>query len=266
MKKIGLVAGSGQFPIIFSDILVSKNISVYTVAYAGEADPRLSKNSAKIEWMHLGQVGRLIEFFKKNDIKQAVMLGAIKKTKLFKNIKPDFKAIAIIKNAKTTHDNAIMCSFAEYLEKFGIIIEASTIFTPELIATKGIWTKRKPSQPEYRDIEIGIHVAEEIGRLDIGQSIVVGQGSVLAVEAIDGTNATIKRGGSLTSKKAVLVKVCKPNQDKRFDIPAVGLETVKKMYEGNIGALAIKSNETVIFDKDEMIKEANKHNISLVCF
>ena len=262
--RIGLIAGSGQFPIIFSKAAKSKGFAVYAAAYLNETDPVLKEHVEAIEWMHIGQLKRLIMFFKKNNISKAVMMGAIKKTKMFSDVRPDMKAIALIAKMRHTHDNRILSAFAEVLEKEGIKIQASTFLLPDLLAQEGCWTKRKPTRSEKADIRLGWNLAKEIGRLDIGQCVVVGGGSVLAVEAIDGTDATIKRGGKLARGIAVVVKVCKPNQDIRFDVPAVGVQTIKTMHEAGAGALTIEAGKAIVFDRQEMIDIADKHGISIV--
>ncbi len=264
-EKIGLIAGSGQFPMLFSKTAVEKGYSVYTAAYVKEADQELAQLSEKIQWLHLGQVRRLINFFKQNNVNRAVMLGAVRKTRLFTDVKPDLKAIAIIAGMRHTHDDAIMRAFADSLEKEGIKIEPSTFLLPELLATEGVWTSRKPSRSEKKDIALGFSIAREIGRLDIGQSVVVGGGTILAVEAIDGTDATIKRGGLLGKGEAVLVKVCKPNQDFRFDVPSVGRQTIETMSQYDVRALAIEAGRTVVFDRMEMIRAANENDIAIIC-
>lgn len=264
-EKIGLIAGSGQFPMLFSKIAVEKGFSVYTAAYVNEADQKLTQLSAKIQWLHLGQVKRLIKFFKQNNVNRAVMLGAVRKTRLFTDVKPDMKAISIIAGMRHTHDDAIMRAFADSLEKEGIKIEPSTFLLPDLLATKGVWTNRKPSRSEKKDIAMGFSIAREIGRLDIGQSVVVGGGSILAVEAIDGTDATIKRGGQLGKGEAVLVKICKPNQDFRFDVPSVGVKTIETMSQSDVRVLAIEAGRTLVFDRSEMVRAANKNDITIIC-
>jgi hypothetical protein len=264
-KNIGLIAGSGQFPLLFSTTAVEKGFSLFTAAYVNEADPILSQFSEKIQWLHLGQVGRLIKFFKQNDVHRAVMLGAVRKTRLFTDVKPDMKAIAIIAGMRHTHDDAIMRAFADALEKEGIKIEPSTFLLPDLLATKGVWTKRKPSRSEKKDIALGFSIAREIGRLGIGQSVIVGGGTILAVEAVEGTDATIERGGKLGNGEAVLVKICKPNQDFRFDVPSVGVQTIDTMYRNRVRALAIEAEKTVVFDRSEMIRLANANDIAIVC-
>lgn len=264
-EKIGLIAGSGQFPRLFADSAVKNGFRLYTAAYVNEADQELARLSEAIEWLHLGQVKRLIRFFRQNGVQRAVMLGAVRKTRLFTDVKPDMKAIAIIAGMRHTHDDAIMRAFADSLEKEGIRIEASTFLLPELLATRGVWTRRKPSRSEKKDIALGFDVAREIGRLDIGQSVVVGGGSVLAVEAIDGTDATIQRGGTLGKGEAVLVKVCKPNQDFRFDVPSVGLTTIETMVRYGVRALAIEAERTIVFDRQPMIEAADRNGIAIIC-
>ncbi|RZB29909.1 MAG: uncharacterized protein SRB1_02189 [Desulfobacteraceae bacterium Eth-SRB1] len=262
--RIGLIAGSGQFPIIFAKAAKSKGLVVCAAAYMNEADPVLKDHVDLIEWLHIGQVKRLINFFKQNNISEAVMLGAIKKTRMFSDVRPDMKAISMIAGMRHTHDNGILSAFARILEEEGIKIQPSTFLLPELLAREGCWTKRRPGKSEKADIRLGWNLAKEIGRLDIGQCVVVGGGSILAVEAIEGTDATILRGGKLGKGNAVVVKVCKPNQDIRFDIPAVGAQTIKSMYQAEAKAIAIEAGKAVVFDRQEMIDIANKHGISIV--
>ena len=213
--------------------------------------------------MHLGQVKRLIRFFKDNQVDEAVMMGAIKKTRMFTDVRPDTKALALIAGMRHTHDDGILRAFAGLLEKEGIAIRPSTMLLPDILARPGCWTRRKPSAAEMDDVALGWRLAKEIGRLDIGQCIVVAGGSVLAVEAIDGTDATIERGGRLGQGKAVVVKVCKPNQDERFDIPAVGTDTIEIMHHADAKVLAVEAGKAVVFDREEMIGLADRYGISI---
>ncbi len=263
-KKIGLIAGAGQFPLFFSKVARAKGIAVYAAAYVDEADPALADHVEAIEWLHLGQVKKLIRFFKKHGVRDAVMMGAITKTRMFTNVKPDMKVISLFFTMKSTHDDGILRAFAGLLEKEGIRIRESTFMLPELLAAEGCWTRRKPSRGERADIEIGWKLAKEIGRLDIGQCVVIGGGSVLAVEAIDGTDATIRRGGRFGHGNAVVVKVCKPTQDLRFDIPAIGVQTVKTMAEADVHALAVEAGKAVVFDREEMIALADETGVAIV--
>lgn len=189
--KIGLIAGSGQFPLIFSKKARAEGFSVCAAAYLNEADTCLAEHVDAIEWVHLGQIGRVIRFFKNQGISEAVMMGAVRKTRMFSDVKPDMKAISLIADILHTHDDNILRAFARVLEKEGIVIRESTFLLPDLLAPKGCWTRRKPGRSENRDIDTGWRLAKEIGKLDIGQCVVVAGGSVLAVEAIDGTDETI---------------------------------------------------------------------------
>ena len=261
-KRIGLIAGSGQFPFVFSDRARDKGFRVYAAAYLQEADPDLKKHVDAIEWLRLGQVGKLIRFFKTNGIERAVMMGGIAKTRAFKDIKPDLKAISIMIGMKYTADDNLLRAFARALEKEGIEILESTFLLPELLAPAGLWTRRKPVECERADMETGWKIAKEIGRLDIGQCVVVGEGSVLAVEAIDGTDATIRRGAFL-GKDAVVVKVCKPNQDFRFDVPATGVKTIETMAESGARVLLLEAGKAVVFEREAMIALADEKGISI---
>ena len=262
--RIGLIAGNGQFPIIFSKKAREAGMAVYATAYRQEADAEIESHVSKIEWLYVGQVNRLIKFFKKNRIDQAVMLGGIKKTKIFKNLKPDIKAISLIAGLRHTHDDGILRAFAGLLEKNGIVVRPSTFLLPDLLAPEGCWTKRRPSRGEMSEIELGWKVAKEIGRLDIGQCVVVEGGSILAVEAVDGTDATIKRGAGLGDGNAVVVKVCKPIQDERFDVPAIGVDTIRTMTEAGASVLAIEAGKAIVFDREEMIRLADRHGIAII--
>ncbi|MFH2065880.1 MAG: UDP-2,3-diacylglucosamine diphosphatase LpxI [Pseudomonadota bacterium] len=262
--KIGLIAGGGQFPIIFAQAARKKGMSVYAIAHQTETEPSLEEQVDAIQWIYLGQIKKILRFFKSNQVTQAVMMGTIAKARLFKDLRPDTKAISLIAGMRHTLDDGILRSLAMYLETEGVTIMPSTFLVPELLADKGCWTKRKPSRSEIGDITLGWEIAKEIGRLDVGQCVVVANGSVLAVEAIDGTDATISRGGRLGNRNAVVVKVCKPNQDLRFDIPAIGMETIRIMQESGVHVLAIEAGKAVVFEKEAMIQMADKNKISIV--
>lgn len=264
MGKIGLIAGGGQFPLIFADKARANGFKVIVAAYRNEADPALENLVDAQEWFHLGQVKRLLRFFHHHNVTQTVMLGTIQKTRLFTDVKPDIKALSMVASLRHTHDDGILRAFAGLLEKEGIHVRSSTFLLPELLAPPGIWTRRKPSRAERKDMALGWQIAKEIGRLDVGQCIVVAGGSVLAVEAIDGTDATIARGGELARGEAVVVKVCKPNQDTRFDIPAIGVKTIETMLAAGARSLAVEAGRAVAFDREEMINAADRHGMAVV--
>lgn len=260
-RKIGLIAGNGQFPLLFARAAQKKSWDVYAVGYRDETDPQLRDHVTNLEWLYLGQVKKLINYFHKNDVREAVMIGAITKTRMFTNVRPDLKALSLVASMRHTHDDAILRAFAELLEKEGIRVLASTLLLPELLAPAGIWTRRKPSSEQWQDIRLGWQIAKKIGRLDIGQCVVVGGGSVLAVEAIEGTDAAITRGGKLSKGQAVVVKVCKPDQDIRFDVPAIGKETIETMRRARIKVLIIEAGKAVVFDQLPLVQMADQNGM-----
>jgi hypothetical protein len=263
-RRIGLIAGSGRFPVIFAERAAQKGYSVYAVGYHDETDPELSDHVAAVETMYIGQIKRLLNFFKKNRIAEVVMAGAISKTGAITKIRPDIKAIALIAGMRhDTHDDRVLRAFAGLLEKEGINVRASTFLLPELLAQAGVWTRRKPRKDEIPDMMLGFTIARAIGNLDIGQCVVVSDGTVLAVEAVDGTDSTILRGGKLSRNGVVAAKVCKPIQDFRFDVPAVGAQTVRTMHEAGAAVLVIEAGRSMVFDREEMIALADHWGITI---
>ena len=264
-RRIGLIAGNGQFPRIIARAAAEKGYAVYAAAFTGEAEPALEPLVAGIEWMHPGQIKRLLKFFKKNGVSQAVMVGGIRKTRLFRDIKPDTKALALIAGLATTHDDGALRAFADLMEREGVEILASTFLLPELLAAEGVWTRKRPNRAQKSDMAMGLRLAREIGRLDIGQTVVVGSGSVLAVEAVEGTDETIRRGGALSGDDgAMVVKVFKPGQDMRFDVPAIGIQTIRTMVEAGVRMLVIEAGGAVVFDREEMVRLADENGIVIV--
>ena len=205
--------------MIVADAAKKQGMHVTAVAFEGEADRELSNRVDEIIWIKIGQLGKLIKAFKQRNVARALMAGTINKGKMFGDIHPDLKGIAFLSKFAIFHDDNILRALANELFEEGIEIVSSTIYLPELLAPEGCLTKRKPCRDEKRDIEIGWKVAKELGRLDIGQCVVIRNKTILALEAIDGTNATILRGGRIAGEKAVVVKVSKPDQDLRFDVP-----------------------------------------------
>lgn len=183
---------------------------------------------------------------------------------MFTNVRPDLKALSVLATIDHTKDDGVLRAFANVLEKEGISVRFSTFLLPELLVPGGCWTRRKPSKSEMADIQFGWKLAKEIGKLDIGQCIVVRDGSVLAVEAIEGTDATIRRGGMLGKDKTVVVKVSKPNQDMRFDVPAIGLKTIETMHEVGASVLVVEAGGSIVFNREEMIERADKYGIAII--
>ena len=264
-KPIGLIAGGGQFPALFAKKAARSGYTVIAAGFQSETDPVLQELTGEFKWLYLGQINKLIKYFKKHGVCQAVMMGSIQKTNIFKDVRPDFKAIAFIAKTARTHDDTILSSFAELMAKEGIELMPSTFLLPELISPKGCWTKRKPDKAELKDIHQGWTLAKSIGKLDIGQCLVISNGTVLAVEAIDGTDATISRGGSLShGNGAVVVKLSKPNQDLRFDLPSSGSKTIEIMHKSGATILALEAEKSLSFDREEMIELANRYKIGII--
>lgn len=255
---LGLIAGGGSFPLKVAEAAQKMGYSVHSVAHHGETDPALADYVDGITWIRLGQLGRLIKALKKAGAARAVMAGTITKKRMFENVRPDVRGLAIATKLAIFHDDDILRAVAADLASEGIVIISPTDFLPDIVAAAGLLTKKRPSGSQKDDISFGWMIAKELGRLDIGQCVVVRDKTVLALEAIEGTDETIRRGGRLAREKAVVVKVCKPRQDKRFDLPTVGVNTINVMAEVKASVLAIEAGRTIIFDKDEMIREADR--------
>ena len=249
-----------------ADSARNQGFGVIAVAHMEDTDPSLADRVDKIIWIKLGQLGKLISSFKKNGVKKALMAGTITKSKMFGKVRPDLKALALMSKIAVFHDDGILRALADELAKEGIEIVSSTEYLPELLAPKGCLTRKKPGRKEEADIKFGWKVAKELGRLDVGQCVVVRDKTILALEAIDGTNETIKRGGEIAGKNAVIIKVSKPGQDLRFDVPSVGLETVEIMSRVNASVLAVEAGKTLIFDRRDMIEYADSKKIAIVSY
>lgn len=264
MENLGLIAGGGQFPLMVAEAARKKGLRIIAVAHIGETDLSLADRVDEIVWIKLGQLGHLIKSLKKNGVCRALMAGSITKRRMFENVMPDLAGAAVISRLAIFHDDNILKAVDRALAKEGIEIISSVSFLSELFAEPGYLTKRRPGRAEKEDIRFGWNMAKELGRLDIGQCLVVRKKTVLAVEAIEGTDETIRRGGALAREKAVVVKVCKPNQDLRFDLPTVGFETVKTMSSVRASALAIEAGKTLVFNRKEMVDYADNSGIAII--
>ena len=263
-EALGLIAGGGVFPLMVADAARDRGLRVVAVAHEGETDPLLAEKVDEIAWIKLGQLGHLLKVLKKAGVTKTVMAGTINKKKMFENVRPDLRGLTLMSKLAIFHDDDILRAVARELQREGIHIVSSAEHLPELLAPRGNLTRRKPNQEEREDVEFGWKIAKELGRLDIGQCVVVRRKTVLAMEAIEGTNETILRGGKLAKEKAVVVKVSKPNQDMRFDVPAVGPDTIEVMAQVKASVLAIEAGKTLIFDKLGMISYADRSRIVIV--
>lgn len=262
--NIGIIAGGGQFPLLFIEAAHKAGRRVVVVAHKGETDEKVARAADAVCWVKLGQLGKLISFFKKQDVAETVFLGTITKTQIFRDVLPDLKGISLWNKIDRKQDDAILRAIARSLEADGITVRESTLYLKHLLFPHGVLTKKKPTKKQLRDIEFGWFNARAIGELDIGQCVVVRNCTVLAVEAIDGTDATILRGGKLGKSNVVVVKVRKPGQDFRFDLPATGMTTIKNLQQVNGSVLAVEAGQSLLFDKEEMISEADKAGIVVI--
>jgi len=263
-ERIGLIAGNGRFPLIFAENARRLGYAVTAVAHIGETDPELEKHVERIHWIKIGQLNKLIKAFKAEGVRQAVMLGGIRKTHVFTTVRPDFRTLAIASRLRAFKDDAILREFAAELEREGIRIQESTFGLDGILVEESPLTKRRPSKKEWDDIRYGWDVAHEIGRLDIGQCVVVKDRVIVAVEAVEGTDEAIRRGGELAGEGAVVIKRCKPQQDLRFDLPAIGPKTIQVMASVKATALAVEAGRSVLLDRQEMIHQAERAGIAVV--
>ncbi len=263
-EKIGIIAGSGQFPLLFIKAAHEAGRSVAVIAHKGETQPEVAAAADAVCWVKLGQLGKIIKFFHHEGVGETVFLGAITKTQVFRDLLPDLKGLTLWNTIDTKQDDGILRAVAGALEQENIKVLESTLYLRHLLFPAGVLSKKKPTPGQRSDIEFGWRNARAIGRLDIGQCVVVRNASVLAVEAIDGTDATILRGGRLAKEKAVVVKVKKPSQDFRFDLPATGLTTVESLATVKGAVLAVEAGQSLLFDREVMVKAADKAGIVVV--
>ncbi|MDH5666969.1 MAG: UDP-2,3-diacylglucosamine diphosphatase LpxI [Nitrospira sp.] len=262
--RIGLIAGNGRFPIIFADNAKKLGLFVSAVAHEGETDPELEHHVDRIHWIRIGQLNKLINAFKGDGVRQAVMLGGVKKTHVYSTVRPDFRALALAAKLAFWKDDDILREIAAELERDGITICESTFGLEGILVEEGPLTSRRPNKKEWNDIRYGWDIAKETGRLDIGQCIVVKDRVVVAVEAVEGTDGAIKRGGELAKEGAVVIKRSKPQQDLRFDLPAVGPRTIEVMASVKATVLAVEPGRTVVLDRDQLVSQAERAGIAVI--
>ncbi|MBI5756445.1 MAG: UDP-2,3-diacylglucosamine diphosphatase LpxI [Nitrospirae bacterium] len=263
-NKLGIIAGDGKFPIIIAEAARDNGYTVIAVAHTGITSQDIEKAADRAYWIKIGQMSKLIDTLKSEGVSEAVMAGGISKRLMFSNIMPDLRALSLLARLKDKKDDTILRAIAGELEIEGIKINAATAYVETILAGSGAMTKKEPTHEEWSDIRFGTEMAREIGRLDIGQCVVVKNLSVIAVEAVEGTDDTILRGGKLANGGAVIIKICKPCQDIRFDLPTVGLDTIKSMKETDARILAVEAGMTIMIDKGEMLKYADEAGISVV--
>ncbi|PKL51723.1 MAG: DUF1009 domain-containing protein [Nitrospira bacterium HGW-Nitrospira-1] len=267
MKKLGLIAGMGELPIAIAADARSKGYTVIAVGLEPLADKTLESCVDEIQWINVGKLGEIIEYLKKSGVDEVVMAGKVPKALLYKSkISPDLRAIKLLFTLKDRSDDSILLAIAKELQKDGMTLLNTTDFSARLLTPEGVLTDNSPTEEEWKDIAFGWGIAKEMGRLDIGQTVVIKNQAVMAIEAIEGTDEAIKRGGRLAGSGAVVIKVSKPQQDMRFDVPVVGLDTLRAMIEVNAGALAVEAEKSILLKRERLLKEANEAGIAVVGF
>ncbi|HMG32527.1 MAG TPA: UDP-2,3-diacylglucosamine diphosphatase LpxI [Blastocatellia bacterium] len=266
MSKYGLIAGNGQFPFLVLEGARSKGIELTVAAIKEETSPEIAGKAARVEWIGVGQLGKLIRFFKQEGVTHAVMAGQVKHHQIFRlNALPDLRMVRMLARLTTRNTDSLIGAVADELGREGITLVDSTLFVESLLAPEGVITRRGPTREERADIDYGLEIAREIARLDLGQTIAVKDRAVVAIEAMEGTDAVIARAGTVTrGKPFVVIKVAKPFQDMRFDVPVIGVATIEGMLKASASALHVTSGKTLVLDRDELVALADKNEIAVI--
>ena len=286
--KLGLIAGNGRFPFLLLDAARAQGLAVTVAAIREETDPEINNRAAadakiKVHWLSLGELSRLIEVFHKEDVKAAVMAGQVKHKQIFSSIRPDWRLAKLLLNLRTRNTDMLLGAVAKVLADEGIELISSTQFLEPLLAEEGALTEavggRAPSEDERKNIEYGLGVAHALAGFDIGQTVVVAAQACVAVEAMEGTDATIERAGRLMrsmeeedrfagintlERRLTVVKVAKPNQDMRFDVPVIGMQTIETMVQAGASCLSVEAGRTLLFDREALLKRAAEAGIAVV--
>ena len=277
--KLGLIAGNGRFPFLLLDAARAQGLAVVVAAIREEADPELDRRAAEderitVHWLSLGELSRLIETFHKEGVEKAVMAGQVKHKQIFSSIRPDWRLAKLLLNLRSRNTDMLLGAVAKVLGDEGIEIVSSTAFLEPLLAAEGVLTGRVPDEDERKNIEYGLSVARAVAGFDIGQTVVVAAQACVAVEAMEGTDAAIERAGllmrslqepaSMLERRLTVVKVAKPNQDMRFDVPVIGIATVEAMIHAGASCLSVEAGRTLLFDRARLIERANEESIAIV--
>jgi DUF1009 family protein len=261
---LGIIAGNGVYPRLLADSARKAGVqTIVAAAFTGETDPALTAHVDELDWLRVGQLSRLLQFFRERKVRHAVMAGQIAPKNLF-DLRPDWKALLLLAKLKQRNAETIFAAIADELSKIDIELLPATSFLESALASPGLIAGTALSRREEEDVEYGWKIARELARLDIGQTVLVKNGTVLALEGFDGTNETIKRGGMLARHGAIMIKVAKPNQDLRFDVPVIGVETIRVAQEARLRVLAVQAGQTLLLEKEATIDAANRAKISII--
>ena len=273
-QRLGLIAGNGKFPFLVLDAARAQGYEVIVAAIKEETFPEIEKHgAASVHWMSLGELSRLIETFQREGVDRAVMAGQVKHKQIFSSIKPDWRLAKLLLSLGTRNTDSLLGAVAKVLADEGIRLENSTALLGPLLAKSGVLTRREPTEEERKNIAYGRAVARNLAQYDIGQTVVVAEGACVAVEAMEGTDATIERAGQLMrslegeastlSRALTVVKIAKPNQDMRFDVPVIGVKTIEVMQQAGASCLAIDAGRCLLLDGDAILQKAESAQISI---
>jgi len=264
MEKIGLIAGNGVFPVLFAREARARGYRVVAVAHVGESRHEIDSAADSVDWIRVGQIAKLIRVFRREGIRRAVMAGGIDKARSLSRVRPDWRGLRLLGRTLTRGDDALLRAFAAELAADGIEIVPCTTFLERLLFPAGPVAGPPLDARARDDVRLGYRVLAALGALDVGQSVVVEGGVVLAIEAIEGTDEAIRRAGALGRGRAVVVKAAKRGQDMRFDVPAVGPQTIAAMAANGVGTLAVEAGRAILLEGDEVIALAGRHRITVV--
>jgi UDP-2,3-diacylglucosamine hydrolase len=261
---LGIIAGNGVYPRLLADAGRRAGVKrIVAAAFTDETDERLADKVDEIQWMRVGQLGKLISFFSNAGVSNAIMAGQIAPQNLFE-LRPDWKTLLLLARLKRRNAESIFAAIGDELGRAGITLLPATSFLEDCLAPAGLIAGRKLSRREEEDVAFGFEIAREVSRLDIGQTVLVKNGTVLAVEGFEGTNEAIKRGGALGGKNAIMIKVAKPTQDMRFDVPVIGVATIAVAAEAHLRVISVEAARTLLLEKEAVIASAERANISIV--
>jgi hypothetical protein len=261
---LGLIAGNNAYPLILAREARAAGVKrIVAAAFTGETDPALAPLVDDIEWMRVGQLGRMIAWLKTKGVREAIMAGQIHPSNLF-NLRPDLKALMLLGKLRTRNAETIFGGIADELAKAGVALLEATVHMEKYLAGAGIIAGGRLSRREEQDVRLGFEIAKKVSALDIGQTVIVKGGTILAVEGFEGTNEAIKRGGALGRNGAVMVKVSKPRQDLRFDVPVIGMQTLLAAADARLRVVAVEAGKTLLLDRDPMKEEAQRRGLTIV--
>jgi hypothetical protein len=263
--QIGIIAGSGELPLVIAEDAKARGYRVVTAALEHLASPELQTVSDSFRWLNVGKLGALIDYLQAEQVTEAIMAGKVPKSILFKaKVVPDMRAVKLLFTLKDRTDDGILNALTGELLREGIRIVDTASFSPDLLMPEGVITRSRPSQEEWKDVAFGWAIAKGIGSMDIGQTVVVKDKAVMAVEAIEGTDEAILRGGAYANGGAVVVKVSKPHQDMRLDVPAIGITTLETMIRAGARVLALEAGRSIIIQRQRMIQRADEAGLTIV--